>query len=79
MSWLVPSMAATIIGTLALVFVHFYLFVQYRERYMGVWSMSWAIYTLRHVFEISIVLAQGSSILTIGNQASSLISGVFLL
>ena len=79
MSWLVPSMAATIIGTLALVSVYLYLFVQYRERYMGVWAVSWSIYTLRHVFEISIVLAQGSSILTIGNQASSLISGVFLL
>jgi PAS domain S-box-containing protein len=72
-------MVSSIIGSLALVFVYFYLFVQYRERYMGVWAMSWAIYTLRHVLEISIVLPQESSILTIGNQASSLISGVFLL
>jgi len=79
MSWLVPSMVSTVIGTVALVFVYFYLFLQYRERYMGVWAISWAIYTLRLVFELWILLAQGSPWLTIGNQASSLISGVFLL
>jgi two-component system cell cycle sensor histidine kinase/response regulator CckA len=72
-------MVATVIGSLALVFIYFYLFVQYRERYMGVWAISWALYTFRLGFELWILLAQGSPWLTIGNQASSLISGVFLL
>ncbi len=79
MSWLVPSMVATILGTLALVTFYFYLFIQYRERYMGVWAVSWAIYTLRHVLELSILLTPGSPILTIGNQVSALMSGIFLL
>ncbi len=79
MSWLVPSMVSSTIGSLALVFIYSYLFVQYRERYMGVWAISWALYTLRLILELWIPLAQGSPWLTIGNQASSLISGVFLL
>ena len=79
MSWLVPSMAASIIGTLALVSVYFYLFVQYREKYIGVWASGWAFFTLRYVLELSALLTQETPILTIGIQAFSLLNGAFLL
>ena len=47
MPWMIPAVAATLFDTLVLVFVYFYLFSQYRERSVGLWPLSWPLYTLR--------------------------------
>jgi len=80
MAWLIPSLIATLSGTLVLTFVYFYLYAQDREKYLGIWAWGWGIYALRFIFQLGIQLGVGPpTILNIANQAVSLISGVFLM
>jgi PAS domain S-box-containing protein len=43
------SVMASSIGTIAIVFIYIYLYLLYRERYMGIWSISWLILLSRYV------------------------------
>jgi len=43
------SVMASSIGTVAIVFIYIYLYLLYRERYMGIWSISWIILLSRYV------------------------------
>ena len=49
MSWLVPSVIATLTGSVILSLVFFYLYHVHRRDYLGIWSLSWTVYTLRFV------------------------------
>lgn len=79
MTWLFPSAVATMMGTLLLVLLYFYLYLQDHNRYMLIWSASWSVYLIRFIFMLAIIAGNDSPVLLIGNQFSSLISGVLLL
>jgi two-component system, cell cycle sensor histidine kinase and response regulator CckA len=79
MPWMIPAVVATLFDTLVLVFVYFYLFNQYRERSVGLWTLSWTLYTLRLLFELWTLLSGESACRMIGNQTASLLSGLLLL
>ena len=38
MSWLTPSIIATLTGSAILVFVYSFLYLQNRERYISIWA-----------------------------------------
>jgi len=44
------AVMGAIIGTFMTVCIYFYLFVFYRERFMGIWILSWICYFIRLVF-----------------------------
>lgn len=79
MTWLFPSVVATMLGTLLLVLLYFYLYLQDKNRYMLIWSVSWFVYLIRFIFMLVIVAGDTTPLLMIGNQVSGLISGVILL
>ena len=79
MTWLAPSIIATLIGTALLAFVFSYLYVQDRKNYMGVWAVSWGIYLLRYIFMLGMVTGKTGSLFLIANQSTSLLSGMLLL
>lgn len=79
MTWVVPSATATLVGTLILTFVYWYMFRQYRDRFLGLWTLSWALYAIRFVFEILLQLSPDRVILVIGHQFTNLASGLMLL
>lgn len=43
------SLIGSLIGTVAIVLIYIYLYLLYRERYMGIWSISWLILLSRFV------------------------------
>ena len=79
MNWMIPSVSASLVGTLVLAVVYLYLYLHYRERFIGIWTIGWAFYALRFIFQLWILLTHESSFLILGNQLTSLLSGVFLL
>lgn len=80
MSWLIPSVTATLTGTLLLTIVYGYIYRQYREKVLGIWTAGWALYTLRFVFELLMQYQQQKyAIVTAAQQLAILSSGVFLL
>ncbi|MBU0996078.1 MAG: response regulator [Proteobacteria bacterium] len=82
MTWLFPSIVATLVGTLILAIAYFYLYYLDRKPYLFIWAISWCIYAVRFVFMLMVVanispdLKPGFLIL---NQLAVLVSGVFLL
>lgn len=43
------SLIGSMIGTVAIVLIYLYLYILYRERYMGIWVVSWLILFSRYV------------------------------
>jgi PAS domain S-box-containing protein len=56
------SAIGSLIGTISIVFVYFYLYALYRERYIGVWAVSWLILLSRYVIFDSGLLAWKESV-----------------
>ncbi|WP_020585504.1 PAS domain S-box protein [Desulfobacter curvatus] len=79
MSWLLPSVIATMIGTILLLFTYFYLYLIDNKKYLGIWTISWAIYTTRFVFMLCFIKGYISPFFLIANQLSTLVSGIMLL
>lgn len=80
MSWVIPAVTATLTGTLLLTVVYGYIYRQYREKFLGIWTAAWTLYTLRFVFELLMQYQnQKFIIITIAQQLTNLSSGVFLL
>lgn len=79
MPWLVPSIIATAAGTALLTFVYYYLYFLDRKNYLRIWAISWAVYFLRFVFDIVMLITFQNQILQIGNQLASLFSGIIML
>ncbi|MBI9074018.1 MAG: PAS domain S-box protein [Desulfatibacillum sp.] len=79
MTWLAPSVVATLMGTALLAFVFFYLYAQDRKKYLAVWAVSWTVYLLRYCFMMWIIFGAKNNLLLMGNQVTSLISGMLLL
>ncbi len=57
------SLIGSLIGTIAIVLIYIYLYLLYRERYMGIWSISWLILLSRYVLYDSGLLAWKDSFL----------------
>ncbi len=48
MDFIYLSVMGSLIGTIAIVLVSIYLYVLYRERYMGIWAVSWLVFFTRY-------------------------------
>ncbi len=79
MGWLFSAVVSTAVSALLLALVYGYLYYIERERSMGIWALSWVLYTMRFVCMLLILLWGESALLLIGNQLFSLASGLFLL
>lgn len=79
MSWMVPSLIATIIGTLALTTVYYYTYIQYRERFMRLWALSWTLYSVRLGLELLILFAGALPALQILTHIANTASGLYLI
>jgi PAS domain-containing protein len=79
MPWLIPSVIATIAGTMILFLTYAYLYVQERERALLVWTIGWGIYALRFVIMLAMLLTEQHPAYLILNQSAALWSGVFIL
>ncbi len=82
MNWLIPSVVATLSGTVVLTLTFFYLYTVDRQKYLFIWSIGWCIYTLRFVLMLVLITAgpdDYSRYLLISNQITTLLSGMFLM
>lgn len=79
MSWMVLAVIATLVDTFVLAAVYLYIYLQYRERFMAVWTLAWAVYVVRLSLELSLFLVGESPLLLLANQISTIASGFLLL
>ncbi len=54
MSWFIPSEIAQIVLSAVLAMVFLYLYLQDRQRFILFWSLGWAIWSAKYIFEILI-------------------------
>ncbi|WP_461395357.1 PAS domain-containing protein, partial [Deferrisoma sp.] len=73
-TWIVPPL----LGSLFLVGVYGYLFVRYREPFLGVWTWGWGLYTLRFAALVPVALGAAGPGWRVANQMFALWSGVLL-
>jgi two-component system sporulation sensor kinase C len=59
------SVISSLIGTLLVVFIYIYLYVIYRERYIGIWAISWLFLLSRYALLDSGIFSWQHSILGI--------------
>ena len=78
MQWLTPSIIATLVGTILLAGVYFYLYYTYRHDYLLIWLWAWGLYGSRFVFEL-IGISSLSILVTIVTHSVTLLSGILLL
>lgn len=77
---MIPSLfpvIVTIIGTLVLVAVYWYVYNQYREKFMGIWAVAWSVYALRFIFD-SFLKVTDNSLFTIGSHLTNIISSLLI-
>jgi PAS domain S-box-containing protein len=65
--------------TFGLGLVYLYLYVQYRERYMGLWTLSWALYSTRLALDLLRFSGYDAPFSLVVNQAATILSVLFLL
>ena len=75
MDYIHLSVIGSLIGTISIFLIYIYLYVQYRERYMGIWVISWFILLLRYmVFDLGLLPWKQSTIGLTTYQMLTLIS-----
>ena len=79
MEWIVPAQLVTLAGSLILIFAYLSLYLQERQKYLGVWVASWLLYSVRSVLEILVVLWGNHRILQAMNLMSMVWSAALLL
>ncbi len=79
MSWTVSSVTAALVSAVVMAVVYWYLYRQYRERFMGIWAVSWTLYAVRLVFELLMQVRQDAAIILLGQQLANLASGIMLM
>lgn len=52
MSWLLPAIIACLAGSAILAWIYGFLYQQYRERHIGLWTWGWVFYTLRYTLQL---------------------------
>ena len=78
-SWLLPSVAAGLAGTLFLVWVFGFLFFRYREKHLLLWSWGWGFAALRLAFALALACRPDLGGLILPLQLAVLASGLLLL
>ncbi len=79
MNTLTISLIISFINTVVLVVIFYYLYLQYDEKAMGTWSLSWLVYSFRFVFMLLAGQFGGRAFFTVGHDISSLVSAFILL
>ncbi len=79
MHWLLPSAVASLTATLVLTATYSYLAAVDEHPFLKKWAIGWWIYVLRFVFLLWLLQEGANPFLLFGNQAATLVSGVFLL
>lgn len=59
------SAIGSLIGTISIVLVYIYLYALYRERYIGIWAISWLVLLSRYILFDSGLLAWKQSVLLV--------------
>lgn len=63
MDYLSLSVIVSSIGTISMIIIYIYLYSVYRERYMGLWSLSWIILLCRYLlFDTNFISWQDSTL-----------------
>ena len=63
MDYVFLAVMGSLIGTVSIVFLYIYLYALYRERYMGIWAVSWLVLLSRYVLFDSGLLSWKESII----------------
>jgi len=72
------SVLVTLSGSFAVVCIYFYLFMQYRQRYIGLWIVSWLLHFVRLAF-LTTPLPDFSIISLIFYQITNILSSLIML
>ena len=78
MDWLIPVLTATFIGSTILCVVFSYLYYSEKAIYLKLWSVSWALNSLRYVFLILYIEVWNWPWFFIANQTFALWSIIFI-
>lgn len=57
------SVISSLTGTITIIFIYIYLYILYRERYMGIWTVSWLILLARFLLLDSSLITWKESLL----------------
>src|SRR5208337_1481510 len=79
MNWLSYTIIENFASILVLLVIYFYLYHYYKERYLGIWTLSWFFYDVRLLFEYVISTGYRTGPVLICNQILSLSSGILFL
>ena len=75
----IVAITTALSASLLLVVVHLYLRSVAPSRALDLWTLAWALYTLRLLFALMLEVSGGSPLLLWCNQVASVCSAVFLL
>ncbi|MBU1611817.1 MAG: PAS domain S-box protein [Proteobacteria bacterium] len=78
MTWLFPSIIATLVGTTLLFALFLYLYGKKQHRFLLLWSVSWLLYSCRLALMLLMLHSQDTSWALIFNQSFALWSAVAL-
>ena len=79
MPWLIPSIIATLCGSIVLFTMYLYFYRKDRHRFLAIWTVSWGLYALRFIFSLTGLMSGPSPLLSWAEQTAALLSGVLLL
>src|SRR5208283_2403809 len=79
MNWLSYTIIENFASILVLLVIYFYIYHYYKERYLGIWTLSWFFYDVRLLFEYVISTGYRTGPVLICNQILSLSSGILFL
>jgi len=79
MTWLLPSIIASLCATTSLTLVFAFFYHQYRERHLGFWTLGWGIHSLRYQLDLSMALGWLSTDSSYLIQSCVLASGLLIL
>lgn len=78
MDYIQLSVTGSSIGTISIILIYIYLYVLYRERYMGIWAVGWLLLLSRYMVFDSGLLPWKQSILGMATYQSLIIFSVLL-
>ena len=79
MPWLFPSIVSSLCGAVVLELVYLYLYLIYRERFLGILTLSWGVYALRFIASLAMIAWGSSPFLLLISEGSTIISAYLLL
>ena len=79
MAWLPVAVTATLLGTLVLTAAYGFLYFLDRERFVGIWALAWAVYAVRFVMRLLVVISVEPLPLVEALAQIAVLSNAFLL